>query len=185
MESLKIRVGHKLLLRMSVRLEQKIGCSGLNTIRSFKSNRTNKELNFIEFLELFFTFRINLNANFQIESNKFWTNRISDNLSPTSSWSQKERIEFESVFIKFFEYFAFLNQTNRKSNEFRTNSNLSPPLTRTAFLKIVLFWTISLIPSLEYKEKSVFKEVLNRCLHHFVMRQVAKTFVRFSTLSTI
>ena len=39
------------------------------------------------------------------ESNEFRTNPISDNLTPTSSWSLIEGIEFELIFIEFFEYF--------------------------------------------------------------------------------
>ena len=65
----------------------------------------NFQLVFIELFELFFTFRINQIANFRIEWNEFRTNPISDNLTPTSSWSRIERIEFESIFNEFFKYF--------------------------------------------------------------------------------
>ena len=45
----------------------------------FLSNRTNFELKFIEFFELFLPFRINRIVNFRIESNEFRTN---SNLTP-------------------------------------------------------------------------------------------------------
>ena len=45
-------------------------------------NRTNFELIFIEFFELFFTFRIDRIINFRTESNEFRTNPASENLTP-------------------------------------------------------------------------------------------------------
>ena len=74
------------------------------------------------------------------ESNEFRTNPISDNLTPTSSWSLIEGIEFELIFIEFFEYFwpfQIDRITNFRiewiSNEFWTNSNLTPSLAQTQF----------------------------------------------------
>ena len=89
-----------------------------------ESNRTNFELNFIEFFEYFFTFRINRIANFRIESNEFRTNPISENLTLAYSWSGIERIEFKLIFIEFFEFFfALSNPIERISNEFQFDSN--------------------------------------------------------------
>ena len=48
-----------------------------------ESNRTNFELIFIEFFELFFTFRINRIINFRIESNEFRTNPASEKFDST------------------------------------------------------------------------------------------------------
>ena len=81
-------------------------------------------------------FLIELNefqTNFERISNKFWTDLISDNLTPTCSWSQIEQIEFELIFIEFFEYFLSF-RTNRIANfriesyEFLTKTNLTPTL---------------------------------------------------------
>ena len=59
----------------------------------------------LKFFESFFTFSINWITNFQIESNEFRTNPISDNLTLSSSWSWIKRIEFKSILVKFFGYF--------------------------------------------------------------------------------
>ena len=48
-----------------------------------ESNRTNFELIFIEFFELFFTFRINRIIDFWIESNKFRSNPASEKFDST------------------------------------------------------------------------------------------------------
>ena len=58
------------------------------------------------FFKYFFTFQINRIGNFRIKSNEFQTNSFSENLTSPYSWSQIERIEFELIFIKFFEYFS-------------------------------------------------------------------------------
>ena len=65
-----------------------------NVIQSYKlvsksidveveSNLTNFDLIFIEFFELFFTFRINRIINFRIESNEFQTNPASEKFEST------------------------------------------------------------------------------------------------------
>ena len=67
------------------------------------------------------------------ESNRFLTDPTFVYLTPPYSWSQIKLIEFELIFIKFFEYFLPFG-INRianfqiKANEFRTNFNLTPPL---------------------------------------------------------
>ena len=94
-----------------------------------KSKQTNFKLNFIKFLEYFFS-PFELIELYIFESNKFQTNPVSENLTPAYSWS---RIKFKLIFIKFFKV-SLPFQINRianfqiKSNEFRTNSNLTPPL---------------------------------------------------------
>ena len=77
-----------------------------------ESNRTNFVLIFIEFFELFFTFRINRIINFRIE-------RISNESSIWKIWlhpivgveSNEFRINFHRIFRTFF---ALSNQLNRK-----------------------------------------------------------------------
>ena len=96
-----------------------------------ESNRTNFELIFIEFFELFFTFRINRIINFRIESNEFRTNPASEKFDSIYSWSRIESNEFRINFHRIFRiFFALSNQSNRKfsnrieriSNEFQFDS---------------------------------------------------------------
>ena len=87
------------------------------------------ELIFIEFFEYFFTFRINQIFNIRNEriSNKsiFWK------FDSTLSWSWIKQIQFKLVVIEFFEFFCPFKSIESqviKSNKFRINSNLNPPL---------------------------------------------------------
>ena len=58
-----------------------------------------------------------------IKSNKFRTYLISDNSIPTSSWSRIKQIEFELVFIKYFEHFLpfWINQITNFQNDLISN----------------------------------------------------------------
>ena len=82
-----------------------------------KSNRTNFELIFIEFFQLFFIFWINRFINFRIESNRTNFERIQHLkiwLHPIIG-VKSNRTNFELIFIEFFVYFLpFSNQSNRK-----------------------------------------------------------------------
>ena len=77
-----------------------------NTIK-VESNRTNFELIFIKFFELFFTFRINRIINFQIQSNKFRTNPAFEKFDSTLYVVGVElnRTNFKLIFIEFFKYY--------------------------------------------------------------------------------
>ena len=93
-----------------------------------ESIRTNFELIFVEFFELFFTVRINRIMNFRIEriSNessiwKIW-------LHPAYSWSRIESNEFRIGFHWIFRiFFAISNQSNLKLSN-RTNFEQIPIL---------------------------------------------------------
>ena len=62
-----------------------------------ESNRTNFELIFIEFFELFFT-----NHKFSNPTN-FERIQHLKNLTPPYSWNRTNRTNFELIFIEFFE----------------------------------------------------------------------------------
>ena len=85
--------------------------------------------------EIEITFRIN-----RIESNEFWTNPFSENLTPPYGWSRIKRIKFELIFFKFFEkclpcWINWITNFRIESNDFRTNSNLTPPLNSPILLE--------------------------------------------------
>ena len=89
-----------------------------------ESNRTN--------FELFFTFK-------SIESNRTNFKRMQHlkNLTPLYSWSRIERItnQFSSNFSNIFCLFESIELQIFELNEFRTNSNSTPPLNASLVLQ--------------------------------------------------